>query len=133
MKLNRGEALALLRAVQIALDESTVSARPKLSADEQTMVENIGIRIVETMNRGELDLDEGVRPEGSPTKKLVTALLCATRLGHIVQVTENLSVARSTSGLYSIKHKAKLDVTMRTDEAANILWAAWQEEHPEAR
>jgi hypothetical protein len=43
------------------------------------------------------------------------------------------TVARSTSGLYSIKHKSKLDVTMLTNEAADMLWAAWREEHPEAR
>lgn len=58
MKLTRGEALCLLRAMQIACDESTVSTRPKLNEHEQKEVENIGARIVKAMNSGELDEDE---------------------------------------------------------------------------
>lgn len=55
MKITRGEALALLRALQIALDESTVSKRPKLSQAEYDKVEDWGVRMVQAMNRGELD------------------------------------------------------------------------------
>lgn len=55
MVKNRTEALALLRAIQLAADASTVSARPSLMEHEKDAVENIGMRLAQGMNNGEYD------------------------------------------------------------------------------
>lgn len=54
---NRTEALSLLRALQFALDDQTVSVKgiPRLDRGEQEAAEEIGIRLVEAMNSGEYD------------------------------------------------------------------------------
>jgi hypothetical protein len=41
--------------MQIALDESTVSARPRLSEGEYEKVEAVGLKVVEALNSGDLE------------------------------------------------------------------------------
>jgi hypothetical protein len=63
------------------------------------------------------------------TKKLIVALLHAVKRGTVIQLTKNLALTKGISGGYSIKYKSKVTRRSRADDAAELLWAAWQEEH----
>jgi hypothetical protein len=62
------------------------------------------------------------------TQKLIVALLHAVKRGTVIHLTKNLALSKGISGGYSIKYKSKVTRRSRADEAAELLWATWQEE-----